>query len=536
MTDKNLTFQATSGNQSFFSNANAGSGYYIKNANAGNAAYTYLAIGNDSLSNTVLFMNSSTSTSDAGANGAVLRNDAGDMNIQSQGGKGLQIQKNTGNSILNTSNPGAGGLTIVNPSNDANAYTGFAINNGSSAVNLFLNSVSRTADGGTNGATLRNDAGDINIQSQGANGLTIQKTTGSAVLNTNNAGYGGFSVLNPNTDSNSYTAFALNNGTSALNMFLNSPARTTDGGTNGATMRNDAGDLNLQSKGANGLLIQSTSGNASLKTSNDGYGGLSVTNFNTSSNSFTGFALANGVTALNMFLNSSSRTVDGGINSATLRNDAGDLNMQSKGANGLLIQSITGTSSLNTNSSNYGGFIVKNTNTSATSYAGLTLSNGSTAAFNMFLNSAARTADGGSNAVTLRNDLGSINMQSVGGNGLSIAANTGITTFSNTVITPRVQGPSDRRFKKDITPIYNATEKLNQLNGYTYTWRDRKEFAGQALGEGKDMGVIAQEVEKVFPDAVMTNKDGYKSVNYNALIPVLIEALRKGIPGCRNDQ
>ncbi|WP_294331739.1 tail fiber domain-containing protein [uncultured Chryseobacterium sp.] len=106
-------------------------------------------------------------------------------------------------------------------------------------------------------------------------------------------------------------------------------------------------------------------------------------------------------------------------------------------------------------------------------------------------------------------------------------AASGIHVFNTTIQTPRVQGPSDRRFKKDITPIYNATEKLNQLNGYTYTWKDKKEFPGQTLGTGKDMGVIAQEVEKVFQDAVMTNKEGYKSVNYNALIPVLIESLKE---------
>lgn len=103
----------------------------------------------------------------------------------------------------------------------------------------------------------------------------------------------------------------------------------------------------------------------------------------------------------------------------------------------------------------------------------------------------------------------------------------GVGRFDTRVETARVQGTSDKRFKKDIAKIYDATEKLNQLNGYTYTWRDKKEFPGQPLGEGKDMGVIAQEVEKVFPDAVMTNKEGYKSVNYNALIPVLIEALKE---------
>ncbi|WP_295213170.1 tail fiber domain-containing protein [uncultured Chryseobacterium sp.] len=120
-----------------------------------------------------------------------------------------------------------------------------------------------------------------------------------------------------------------------------------------------------------------------------------------------------------------------------------------------------------------------------------------------------------------------INIGGFSGGDVAYNAPSGIHVFNTTIQTPRVQGPSDRRFKKDITPIYNATEKLNQLNGYTYTWKDKKEFPGQTLGTGKDMGVIAQEVEKVFPDAVMTNKEGYKSVNYNALIPVLIESLKE---------
>lgn len=116
-----------------------------------------------------------------------------------------------------------------------------------------------------------------------------------------------------------------------------------------------------------------------------------------------------------------------------------------------------------------------------------------------------------------------------------VDGNVGIGTSSpqsklhvnGTIKASRIEGTSDRRFKKDIQKIYGATEKLNQLNGYTYIWRDKAEFPGQTLGEGKDIGVIAQEVEKVLPDAVSTNKDGYKSVNYNALVPVLIEALKE---------
>ena len=104
---------------------------------------------------------------------------------------------------------------------------------------------------------------------------------------------------------------------------------------------------------------------------------------------------------------------------------------------------------------------------------------------------------------------------------------SGVGRFDTRVETARVQGTSDIRFKTNIQKITDVTGKLSLLNGYTYTWRDKKEFPDQALGEGRDIGVIAQEVEKVFPDAVMTNEKGYKSVNYNALIPVLIEALKE---------
>jgi len=104
---------------------------------------------------------------------------------------------------------------------------------------------------------------------------------------------------------------------------------------------------------------------------------------------------------------------------------------------------------------------------------------------------------------------------------------TGDARVTGTVFTAKVQGTSDMRFKKDIKKIEGASQKLSSLGGYTYIWKDKKDFPNQALGEGKDMGVIAQEVEKVFPSAVSTNKEGYKSVNYNALIPVMIEAINE---------
>lgn len=82
---------------------------------------------------------------------------------------------------------------------------------------------------------------------------------------------------------------------------------------------------------------------------------------------------------------------------------------------------------------------------------------------------------------------------------------------------------SDQKLKKNITPITSAREKINQLHGVYFDWR-RDEYPEMKFEEGPDMGVIAQQVEKVFPEAVSESKDGVKSVAYSKLIAPLIEA------------
>ena len=70
----------------------------------------------------------------------------------------------------------------------------------------------------------------------------------------------------------------------------------------------------------------------------------------------------------------------------------------------------------------------------------------------------------------------------------------------------------------------SATAKIGRLRGVTWEWRD------DAPEEAKDypgMGVIAQEVESVWPDLVTTGEDGIKRVEYNGLIAPLIEAVKE---------
>lgn len=85
---------------------------------------------------------------------------------------------------------------------------------------------------------------------------------------------------------------------------------------------------------------------------------------------------------------------------------------------------------------------------------------------------------------------------------------------------------SDIRFKKDIEPLKSSLEKLLQLRGVSYHWR-HEEFPDKKFEEGKDIGVIAQEVEKLFPELVNTDDEGYKAVEYSHLVPVLIEAIKE---------
>lgn len=80
---------------------------------------------------------------------------------------------------------------------------------------------------------------------------------------------------------------------------------------------------------------------------------------------------------------------------------------------------------------------------------------------------------------------------------------------------------SDRRFKKDIVDLENSLEKVLHIRGVSYRWIDEKSYGSQ-----RQLGVIAQEIEKVVPEVVDTDADGIKRVRYSDLIVVLIEAFK----------
>ena len=76
-----------------------------------------------------------------------------------------------------------------------------------------------------------------------------------------------------------------------------------------------------------------------------------------------------------------------------------------------------------------------------------------------------------------------------------------------------------------ITPIENAVDKINQMGGYNYDWKEGYEAIHSH--KGHDLGVIAQEVQSVLPEVVTERETGYLAVDYVKLVPVLIEAIKE---------
>ena len=83
---------------------------------------------------------------------------------------------------------------------------------------------------------------------------------------------------------------------------------------------------------------------------------------------------------------------------------------------------------------------------------------------------------------------------------------------------------SDHRLKDNVLVIDSALTKVNEIGGYSFTWNKK---IGDHREGTNDYGVIAQEIENILPDAVSINSQGNKTVNYNALIPLLVEAVKE---------
>ena len=85
---------------------------------------------------------------------------------------------------------------------------------------------------------------------------------------------------------------------------------------------------------------------------------------------------------------------------------------------------------------------------------------------------------------------------------------------------------SDARYKQQITPLTNSLAKLTKLQGVNYYFKT-EEFKDRNFNTNLQIGVIAQDAEKILPEVVSTDAAGYKSVDYSKFTPLLIEAIKE---------
>ena len=101
-----------------------------------------------------------------------------------------------------------------------------------------------------------------------------------------------------------------------------------------------------------------------------------------------------------------------------------------------------------------------------------------------------------------------------------------VTVNGNLEVTGDIVQKSDSRLKDDVSEIDHAVEQLQQLRGVYFQWNQeaKDQFA---VGDDRQIGIIAQELESIYPELVSTDDKGYRMIDYSKLTPVLLEAIKE---------
>jgi hypothetical protein len=316
----------------------------LQNKNSGSSAFTYLSLNNDN-SGLVVYLNSSTRTTGGGANNATFRNDAGSLILQSKGQAATMIINTSGNVGIGTTSPSY--LLDVAGSFRSTFCT--------------VSSLLATTDLTASGITLSTISGNSVIKNSGSAGLYLENSTGignggswiELYPPTNNSGMlilGGSSIAFRDSGNAGYGSIQRNylimtsDGVNNPGVFVKDPSH--------GILTEISTDALLVQGYASGALKTTSNGNRALSWFDSGYIGigtssptclldvtnsvnsdvrLNLQNKNSGSNAFAYLSLQNDHSGLVLYLNSSARTTGGGADSATIRNDAGSLILQSKG-------------------------------------------------------------------------------------------------------------------------------------------------------------------------------------------------------------
>jgi len=241
----------------------------------------------------------------------------------------------------------------------------------------------------------------------------------------------------------------------------------------------------------------------------------------------------------NLFLGTLAGSANGGIQNTLLGDSAGRDNTGNENAFfGFVAGQLNTTGTNNTFLGSRSG--MGNTTGSNNTFAGYNsdagsnnLSNATAIGANAFVeqnNSIVLGSINGVNGATVSTDVGigvTMPARKLDVNGIiRVGSTTGtvgcIEDRDGTVIAGTCA--SDLRFKKNITAFGNVLANFSKLRPVNYFWRT-DEFSEQRFGTKQSFGLVAQEVEPLFPELVSTDEKGFKAVNYSRLPLLTIQAV-----------
>ena len=371
-------------------------------------------------------------------------------------------------------------IVVQNTNSGSSAYSALTVATDQSNFNIFKNSSTRTADGGANTTTIRNDGGALRLQSNTGMGIWVG-STGNVGINTTVPGSPldvkgdstwGLTRLAPTT-SGGETAigfFALNDftasGQATSGNWLLGTGINNGGASNFNLLRNTTNILTVVTNGNVGIGTTSPTAKLNVSGSTDLFGNLRVGG----SSSSTGFNIDLGTSGVagyrSGYLYGDGTTIYltnqqvGGLNFGT--NNAWDRmvitaagNVGIGNASPSFPLDVNGTIRNRSSINGANGASIENPNSGSSAYSILTLATDQPNNFNIFKNSTTRTSDGGANTTTIRNDGGPLRLQSNTGMGIWVGStgNVGINTTSpSTMLELNDSGNSGVDFLKMYQP------------------------------------------------------------------------------------
>ncbi|TDE48569.1 tail fiber domain-containing protein, partial [Flavobacterium sp. GT3P67] len=118
--------------------------------------------------------------------------------------------------------------------------------------------------------------------------------------------------------------------------------------------------------------------------------------------------------------------------------------------------------------------------------------------------------------------VNSINNDGQSGKGLSFATRGDASFGQDVTVNGNFYTPSDSRLKNHIETLVNVLQKIEQIRGVSFEYRDQHKYA-----TGSKIGVIAQELQRVYPEMVTQGKDGFLKVDYTQLTGIVIQAIKE---------